>query len=130
MDYKDLKKYYWLKQKVEDLEREIRNIQCLGASVISDMPKGTKVGNPTEQYTMKKEKMLERLEKLKLRAITKLEEIETFISEIPDEEIECLFREIFILGYKQKNVARKHHMDRTTVYYKVKDYLEEKKVKK
>ena len=123
MTYNELKKYYWLKQKVEDLEREIKNIQSLGASVISGMPRGTKVGNPTEQYLIKREKMLDKLEKLRIKTISKLEEIETFISEIPDEETECIFREIFILGYKQKQVARKHHMDRTTIYYKVKNYL-------
>ena len=124
MTYNELKKYYWLTQKIEDLEKEIKSLENLGSAPISDMPRGNKVGNPTEQFMMKKEKLVEKLNSLKAKAVNKHEEIEDFISNIQDEELECIFRETFILCYKQKVVARRHHMDRTTVYYKIKNYLD------
>lgn len=124
MTYRELKKYYWLKQRIEDIEKEIKHLEYLGAAPINDMPKGTKISNPTEQYAIKKEKLIEKLNGIKLKTINQQDEIESFISSIPDVELECLFRELFILGYKQKTVARKHHMDRTTVYYKIKNYLD------
>jgi DNA-binding NtrC family response regulator len=124
MTYKELKKYYWLNQKIKDLEKEIAHLETLSAVVMNDMPKSKNSSSPTEQFAIKKEKMVERLNKLKLSALVKLEEVESFINEIPDEELECIFRETFILGYKQKQVAKEHHMDRTTIYYKIKNYLD------
>lgn len=130
MTYNELKKYYWIKQKIEDLEKEIKNLESLGAAPISDMPRGGIISNPTEQFVLKRDKLIDKLNKLKAKAIIKHDEIESFISSIPDEELECIFRETFILCYKQKTVARIHHMDRTTVYYKIKGYLDKIKEQK
>ena len=60
---KNYNKLYYLKIEIEDLKKEIENLTVLSSSKVSDMPKGSGISNPTEQYLIKKQRLIEKLNK-------------------------------------------------------------------
>ena len=109
---KNYNKLYYLKIEIEDLKKEIENLTVLSSSKVSDMPKGSGISNPTEQYLIKKQRLIEKLNKNLEIYIDELTEIEEFISNIEDEEIRLIARHRFINNLKWEQIGMKMNYDK------------------
>ena len=121
---KNYNKLYYLKIEIEDLKKEIENLTVLSSSKVSDMPKGSGISNPTEQYLIKKQRLIEKLNKNLEKYIDELTEMEEFISNIEDEEIRLIARHRFINNLKWEQIGMKMNYDKSVCYRKLKKYLE------
>lgn len=121
---KNYNKLYYLKIEIEDLKKEIENLTVLSSSKVSDMPKGSGISNPTEQYLIKKQRLIEKLNKNLEKYIDELTEIEEFISNIEDEEIRLIARYRFINNLKWERIGMEMNYDKSVCYRKLKKYLE------
>ena len=120
-----INKLYYLKLEIKELRDEIENLTELSSSKITGMPHGTSVSNPTEQYFLKKQKLVEKLNRKLERYVDELERIENVIDKIRDPEIRIIARLRFIDNLNWENIGRQVHLDRSVCYRKVKKYLEE-----
>lgn len=138
MGIKDLNKLYYIKKNIKELEEELAELNNLGAAPITDSIKGNKVSNPTESYVIKRNRILEKLNKVRHEYLEEYEKISDFINDIEDEEIKLIARLRFI---KQKDwvyIAEEispedKTRDRTTPRKKINRYLrnlEERKCEK
>lgn len=101
MDIKKLNKLYYMKKNIKELEEELAEINNLGSAPLNDMPKSNgKVSNPTELFMLRRNRILEKLEKKKDQYLEEYEKISNFIDVIEDEEVKLIARLRFI---KQKN---------------------------
>ena len=101
MDIKELNKLYYMKKNIKELEEELAEINNLGSAPLNDMPKADgKVSNPTELFVLRKNRILEKLNKKYETYLTEYEKINNFIDVIDDEEVKLIARLRFI---KQKN---------------------------
>ena len=123
---KGLNKLYYLKLEIENIKEEIKELAEISSSEISDMPKGTGTSNPTEQYFLKKEKLLERLNYKLEKYIEERENIENKLETIEDAEVRLIARYRFIENLKWEDIGRKMHNDRSVCYRKLKKYLDNK----
>ena len=121
---KNYNKLYYLKIEIEDLKKEIENLTVLSSSKVSDMPKGSGISNPTEQYLIKKQRLIEKLNKNLEKYIDELTELEEFISNIEDKEIRLIARYRFINNLKWERIGMKMNYDKSVCYRKLKKYLE------
>jgi hypothetical protein len=128
MGIKDLNKLYYIKKNIRELEEELEELNNLGAAPITDSIKGNNVSNPTEQYVIKRNRILEKLNKVRHEYLEEYEKISDFINDIEDEEIKLIARLRFI---KQKDwvyIAEEispedETRDRTTPRKKINRYL-------
>lgn len=123
---KGLNKLYYLKLEIENIKEEIKELAEISSSEISDMPKGSGTSNPTEQYFLKKEKLLERLNYKLEKYIEERENIENKLEVIEDAEVRLIARYRFIENLKWEDIGRKMHNDRSVCYRKLKKYLDTK----
>lgn len=100
MDIKELNKLYFIKKNIKALEDELAELNNLGSAPINNMPKGQGVSNPTEKFVLRKNRILEKLNKKYEEYLTEYEKIDDFIEKIEDEEVKLIARLRFI---KQKN---------------------------
>ena len=101
MDIKKLNKLYYIRKNIKALEEELAEINNLGSAPLNDMPKANgKVSNPTELFMLRRNRILEKLEKKKDQYLEEYETINNFIDVIEDEEVKLIARLRFI---KQKN---------------------------
>ena len=120
---KGLNKLYYLKLEIENLKEEIKGLAEISSTELTGMPHGSGVSNPTEQYFLKKEKLLERLNKKLEKYIDERENIENKIESIDDSEVRMIARYRFIDNLIWEEIGRKMHRDRSVCYKNLKKYL-------
>lgn len=120
---KKLNKLYYLKIEIKELKDEIENLSEISSPSLSGMPHGGKLSNPPEQYFLKKEKLLKKLNKKLEKYIDELERTENIIDSIEDEEVRVIARMRFIDCCKWREIARKVHLDRSVCSRKLDKYL-------
>ena len=120
---KGLNKLYYLKLEIENLKEEIKGLAEISSTELTGMPHGTGVSNPTEQYFLKKEKLLERLNKKLGRYIDERETIENKIEKIDDAEVRVIARLRFIDNLIWEEIGKKMNLDRSVCYRKLNKYL-------
>ena len=118
-----LNKLYYLKIDIENIKEEIRSLPTVTSPSLSDMPHGTEIGNPIEQYFLKKEKLIEKLNQKIERYTEELIRIENIIDTIDDIEIRTIARMRFIQHMKWEDIGEQIHLDRTNCARKVKKYI-------
>lgn len=121
---KKLNKLYYLKIEINELKEEINNLAEISSSKMNGMPHTTSVGNPTEQYFLKRQKLIEKLNKKLEKYIEELTRIENVIDNIEEPEIRIIARMRFIDNLNWKEISRKVHLDRSVCYRKIKKYIE------
>ena len=123
-----LNKLYYLKIEINELKEEITSLSEINSSKVSGMPHSSGISNPTEQYFLKKQKLIEKLNKKLERYIEELTRIENIIDNIEEPEIRIIARMRFIDNLNWKEISKKIHLDRSVCYRKIKKYLEENKI--
>lgn len=124
---KGLNKLYYLKLEIEDLKEEINNLSTISSIELTGMPHGSSISNPTEQYFLKKEKLLERLNYKLEKYIDERENIENRIENIDDEEVRMIARYRFIDNLKWEEIGKKMYRDRSVCSRKLNKYLAARK---
>ena len=120
---KKLNKLYYLKIEIKELKEEIENLSEISSPSLSGMPHGGKLSNLPEQYFLKKERLLNKLNKKLEKYIDELERVENIIDNIEDEEVRVIARMRFIDCCKWREIARKVHLDRSVCSRKLDKYL-------
>lgn len=121
---KRLNKLYWLKKEIEQLEMQIKELTILSAMAMSGMPSGNSVSSPVEKFYERLEKLRSKLQSKLDEYITEKERIEDYIENIEDGEIRVIARLRFIDNKDFQSIGNDMFMDRTTAYRKLKKYLE------
>lgn len=126
MTIQELSKYHDIKTEIKQLEDTIYELETttIGASKMTGMPKSTGGNdNPTERVGIKlahlKTKLVNKQEKL----LNEAHKIEDFLEMVDDSEIRIIIRERFLNGKTWDEVGKKLIADRSTPYYKLKNYL-------
>ena len=118
-----LNKLYFLKIEIDELKKEIDNLSEIRSNEMTGMPHGTTTSNPTEQYFIKKQKLIEKLNRKLEKYVDELTRIENIIDGIEDAEIRLIARYRFIDNLKWEQIGRKVHLDRSVCYKKIKKYF-------
>ena len=121
---KGLNKLYYLKIDIENIKDEIRSLPIISSPSLSGMPRGTDISNPVTSYVLKKEALIEKLNKKIEEYIEELIRIEDVIDKIDDIEIRAIARMRFIQNMRWEDIADKIHLERTTCSKKLKKHLE------
>lgn len=128
MDIKELNKLYYKKKNIEALEEELAELNNLSSAPLTDSIKGNNVSKPTEKYVLRKNRILEKLNKARDKYLEEYERINDFINTIEDEEIKLIAYLRFIKlkdwYYIAEEISPENKMlDRTTPRKKLKRYL-------
>ena len=114
---------YWLKQEVQQIENQIRELTILSAFEMSGMPSGNSVSSPVEQFYNRLDKLRTKLAKAKEKVVKETERLETYIEAVEDAEIRVLARKRYLECKKFEDIGEECHMDRRTVSRKLENYF-------
>ena len=120
---KRLNKPYYIKIEIEEIKEEIKNIPVICGVNMSGMPHSTSVSDPAYNLLIKKEKLIEKLNRKMEQYIDELMKVESIIDEIEDEEIRVIARMRFIQNKKWVDIGKEVHIDRTACYRKLNNYF-------
>lgn len=128
MTKKQLEEYRSKKAEISELRYRLEHLgdgdSMIGNSVIMDYSTGYPRPQSVVGYDFNKE---ERLRTKYLNQMSRLkeecEEVELWIEDIPDSLARRIFRMYYIEGQTQRQIARKVHMDRSTVGRKIEKFL-------
>ena len=122
---KNLNKVYWLKKEIEQITDQIKELTFYQGASISGAPSGSHSNtSPIERYVIKKERLMEKLQRKFDELVTEVQRIEEYIESIDDAEIRVIARKRFIENKDWQVIGDEMYMDRTTVSRKMKKYLE------
>lgn len=128
MTREQLESYKSKKNEVQELRYKLDHLGedgCMtGNSTINDYRTGYPrpqpvVGVDWEKYDRLKARYRQQIETL----LTECEEVELWIEDITDSLTRRIFRMYFVDGLTQRIIARKVHMDKSTVGRKIENYL-------
>lgn len=127
MTIQELSKYHNIKTEMKQLEDTIYELETtmIGSSKITGMPLSTLSGNssPTERIGLKLAQLREKLVTKQEKLLDESHKIEDFLNTVDDEEIRIIVRERFLNGKTWDEVAKIIITDRSTPYYRLKNYL-------
>lgn len=129
MNINKLNKTYYLKKNIDRLEEQLKELNNLGSAPITDMPKGNGTSDPTQKYTLKKAKIMEKLFKKYDEYLDEYNKINDFINKISDEEVKLIATLRFIDHKDWFYIAEEISPESKTVHWttprkKLKRYLE------
>ena len=128
MTIKKLSKLFFIKKQIKQLKERINSISEIASSSFKDNNIHTnKVSSPVENIAETKIKLKDNLEKKLKKLYDEELEIETFIDNIDDVEIQTIVRMRFIDLKTWNEIGKELQYDRTSPYYKIKNYLEKHK---
>lgn len=96
-----------------DFPYEPRSFHVAGYNILDD-----------ERHRQKVEQLRRRLEKKKEEAIRKQVEIQDWIESIPDLTLKLIFTYRYLEGMELKQIAKKLHMDRSSIGKKINSFLQ------
>ena len=120
-----LNKLYYLKIDIENIKDEIKSLPTISSPQMTGMPHGTDVSNPIEKYFLKKEALIEKLNKKIEKYTEELIRIEDVIDKIDDVEVKAIARMRYIQCMKWEDIGDKIHLDRTNCARKLKKYIQD-----
>ena len=119
-----LNKLYYIKKDIESIKEEIKNIPEISGIDMSGMPHGSGVGDPVYNLFLKKEKLVEKLNKRIETYLDELIRIENIIDGIEDVEVRAIARMRFVQHKTWEKIGDELNYDRTTCSRKVRDYFD------
>lgn len=128
MDVKKLEAYRSNVAERAELQDKLDNLghddSCIGNSVIFDYRTGYPRPQSVVGYDFKLEQhRRERWEKRIEKLTAEIDEVESWIEAIPDGMTRRCFRMYYVDGMSQTLIARRLHMDKSTVSRKMDKYL-------
>lgn len=122
MSEKELSKYYNLKREVQDLEDRIKEF---GSGVKSVPIKEVSVSSShsTKSIQETKVELVSRYTEKRIEALEQYLAIERYIEDVEDVEIRNIMRYRYLDLMKWEEVGEKMFQERTSVYKKMKRYL-------
>jgi hypothetical protein len=121
---KGINKLYYIKKDIKSLQEEIKNIGEISAMQFTGMPHSNSISDPTYKLLIKKDRLVERLNKKIEKYLDELERIESIIEHIEDIEIRTMARMRFILHKKWEDIGKEFNYDRTSCSKKVRNYFD------
>lgn len=118
-----LNKLFYIKREIECLQAEIRNLPEISGINMSGMPHSNSVSDPIYNLIIKKEKLIERLNKKIEKYLDELARVETIIDSIEDIEVRTIARMRYVHFMKWEKIGEKVHMDRTVCSRKLRKYI-------
>ena len=122
---KNLNRLFYLKLEIKELKKEIENLSEINSNELTGMPHGSITSNPTEQYFLKKQKLIEKLNKKLEVYIDELTRIENIIDSIDDPEIRLIARLRYIDNLKWEQIGKEVNLDRSVCSKKLNKYIKE-----
>ena len=119
-----LNRLFFIKLDIENIKEEINNIPSINSPNSSGMPSGS--GTTSDlvlSYVLKKESLIERLNKKIEKYTEELVRIENIIDKIDDVEIRTIARMRYVQCMKWEDIGEKMHMERTTCSKKLNKYI-------
>lgn len=96
MTISQLNKLFYIKRDLKALEEELAELNNLGSAPLTDMPRVQKVSDPTQNYAIKKERIISKINKTREKYLTEYEKINDYIDEIEEQDIKLIARLRFI----------------------------------
>lgn len=129
MNINRLNKTYYLKKNIDRLEEQLKELNNLGSTPITDMPKGTGTSDPTQKYFLKKALITEKLIKKYDEYLDEYDKIYDYINKIEDEEIKLIASLRFIDHKDWFDIAEEISPENKIIHWttprkKLKRYLE------
>lgn len=122
---RNLNNVYWLKKEIKQITEQIQEMTMYQGSSFSGIPSGGGGGgSPIERYVLRKEKLIEKLQKLTDELVCEVQRVEEYIESIDDAEIRVIARKRYIENKDWQIIGEEMFMDRTTVSRKLKRYTE------
>lgn len=118
-----LNKLYYLKIDIENIKEEINSLPTISSPQLTGMPHGTGISNPTVNYVIKKEELLQKLNQKIERYTEELLRVEAIIDRIDDPETRAIARMRFIQNMRWEDIGAKMHLERTTCSKKLRKYI-------
>lgn len=130
MTIKELNKLYYKKKDITALEEELAELNNLGSAPLDEMPKSKAPGNQTENYVIKRLKIISDLKQAYEEYYNEYEKVSGFINHIEDDEIRLIARLRFISLKDWFYIAEEISPEHKTIHWttprkKLKKYLEE-----
>lgn len=119
-----LNKLYYIKKEIEEIKWEIKNISEIGATQMNGMPHSSQISDPVYNLMLKKDRLVEKLNRKIGRYMDELIRIEDIIEQIDNDEIRLMARMRFIKCMKWEDIGEQVHLDRTVCSRKVRKYIE------
>ena len=128
MEREQLERYLSQKEEIRELRYKLEHLgegdSLVGNSTIFDYSTGFPRPQAVIGYDYEKERRLRaqystRLSKLRYDC----EETEQWVEDIPDSQTRRMFRMYFIDGETYRQIAKKMHMDKSTVGRKIDNFL-------
>lgn len=128
MEREQLERYLSQKEEIRELRYKLEHLgegdSLVGNSTIFDYSTGfprpqAVIGYDYEKYRRLRAQYSTRLAKLRYDC----EETEQWVEDIPDSQTRRIFRMYFIDGETYRQIARKMHMDKSTVGRKIDNFL-------
>lgn len=129
MNKKQLSNYYYLSMEIKELENRLRELKnkSVGVSHLTGMPFSGNVSNPTEKRILLQEKLQEKIEAKKEKAMEEMILIVEYISKISDSEVRLIFTKRYIEFKKWDLIAREMSMSERTVFRRHGEYWKRSK---
>ena len=121
MTKKLLKQHRALKREMEELNIKIFQEQEKEEMSKKDFPY---IERYDVEQEYKRKKLINEYNARKTKVEKETLEIESFISSIPDAETRLIFQYSFIDGMKQREIAEKLHMERSSISKKITEILQ------
>ena len=132
-----LNKLYWIKIDIENIKKEIANIEAekqslptISSPQLDGMPHGTGISNPTVNYVIKKEALEEKLKELEKMLEDKLSQREAeakrltnIIEQIEDPKIKTMADMRFLQNKTWEEIGQVTNYDRTSCSKILRKYL-------
>lgn len=118
-----LNKLYYLKIDIENIKEEINSLPTISSPQLTGMPHGAGISNPTVNYVIKKEELLQKLNQKIERYTEELLRVEAIIDRIDDPETRAIARMRFIQNMRWEDIGAKMHLERTTCSKKLRKYI-------
>lgn len=123
MTYRELNRYFHIQQKIKSINAELEQLSYLTAANLNGMPRSTAVGDPVHSAFMKGEKLRQKLEFQKMRAVAELDKLNDFIESVEDVEIQVILQKRFVECKSYERIGDELFMERTTVSKKIQRFL-------
>lgn len=125
MTYQELNRYFCIQKRIKQLNAELSMMPYLSATSYDGMPHGTGINDSTFQQFAKREKLIDKLNFQKARAIDELDKLNDFIESIDDVEMQTIIHARFVECRTYESIGDEMFLHLSTIKKKLDSFLRE-----